>query len=444
MNKIPNNKTAHRSKGSILIITIWVTIVLASLALIFARTQRVTAFYSANTLAQLQASMILDGAVQYVEASIVNAEGSEDLEDELLFEAMEVEDAGYFWVIRPPEYEMDLFPEYGLIPENCKLNLNTATVEMLQMLPGMTTELAASIIDWRDEDDEITEGGAESEYYLLESNPYSAKNMPFERVEELLLLKDVTPEVLYGEDTNLNGMLNDPEDDGELSAPLDDGNGTLEMGLFRYLTVYSSDKNVDAEGAERINISETSARADLQSLLEETFDEEQAMAVLNMIPSGTTFQNIFDFYFRSGLEPDEFEEIADRLTTSGETDLPGLININRAPWEVLVCLPGLEESDVELLFNNRSEDEEGIAWVVEVLEREKAVSIGALVTGRSSQYSADIVSVNQNGRAFQRAQIVIDPDASPSKILYWKSISHLGWPLDREILETLRAGDALE
>ncbi|NQV31673.1 MAG: hypothetical protein HQ515_03215 [Phycisphaeraceae bacterium] len=268
--------------------------------------------------------------------------------------------------------------------------------------------------------------------------------MPFERVEELLLVKDATSDVLYGEDTNLNGMLDDQEDDGELSSPLDDGNGTLDIGLFRFLTVYSSDKNVDGDGAERINISESSARADLQSLLEETFDEERAMAVLLRIPDGTTFENIFDFHFRSGLESDEFEKIADRLTTSDETDLPGLININRAPWEVLVCLPGLEESDVELLLNNRPEDEEGIAWVVDVLEREKAVSIGALVTGRSSQYSAYVVSVNQNGRGFQRAQIVIDPGASPAKMLYWKSISHMGWPLDREILETLRAGETLE
>ncbi len=444
MSRISHDKRTRRSRGSILIITIWVTIVLASLALIFARTQRVTAYYSANTLAQLQASMILDGAVQYVEASIVNAESPEDLEDELLFEAMEVEDAGYFWVIRPPEYEMDRFPEYGLVPENCKLNLNTATVEMLQMLPGMTPELAASIVDWRDEDDEITEGGAESEYYLLESSPYACKNMPFERVEELLLVKDATSDVLYGEDTNLNGMLDDHEDDGELSAPLDDGNGTLAPGLFRYVTVYSSDKNVDGEGEERINVSDSEARSDLQSLLEETFDEERALAVLAMIPNGTTFENVFDFYFRSGLEVDEFEEIADRLTTSDEADLPGLININRAPWEVLLCLPGLEESDVELLFNNRPEDDMGIAWVVDVLEREKAVPIGTLVTGRSSQYSADVVSVNQNGRGFQRAHIVIDPAASPAKIIHWKSISHMGWPLHREILETLRAGEPLE
>ncbi len=33
----------------------------------------------------------------------------------------------------------------------------------------MTAELAASIIDWRDEDSDVTTGGAESEYYLLQS-----------------------------------------------------------------------------------------------------------------------------------------------------------------------------------------------------------------------------------------------------------------------------------
>jgi hypothetical protein len=168
------------------------------------------------------------------------------------------------------------------------------------------------------------------------------------------------------------------------------------------------------------------------------------MEVLLRVPNGTTFENIFDFHFRSGLTPEEFEEIADRLTTSDETQLTGLININRAPREVLACLPGLEESDVDTLINSRPEEEEGIAWVVDVLEREKAVPIGALVTGRSSEYSADIVSVSRNGRAFQRARIVVDPAASPSKIVYWKAISHLGWPLDREILETLRSGEPLE
>ena len=64
---------------------------------------------------------------------------------------------------------------YGLTDEAGKINLNSASEEMLQKLPGMTAELAASIIDWRDEDSDVTTGGAESEYYLLQPTATSAR-----------------------------------------------------------------------------------------------------------------------------------------------------------------------------------------------------------------------------------------------------------------------------
>jgi len=57
-------------------------------------------------------------------------------------------------------------PSFELVDEASKLNLNTATVEMLQLLPGMTPELAAAIVDWRDSDSDVTTGGAEDEVYL--------------------------------------------------------------------------------------------------------------------------------------------------------------------------------------------------------------------------------------------------------------------------------------
>ncbi len=33
---------------------------------------------------------------------------------------------------------------------------------------------------------------------------------------------------------------------------------------------------------------------------------------------------------------------------------------------------------------------------------------------------------------------------TPTRVKYWKSLTHMGWPLDREILETLRSGKALD
>jgi type II secretory pathway component PulK len=61
----------------------------------------------------------------------------------------------------------------------------------------MGAELAASIVDWRDADDEVTSGGAESEYYLLLADPYYCKNAPFETLDELLLVKGATRDLLF-------------------------------------------------------------------------------------------------------------------------------------------------------------------------------------------------------------------------------------------------------
>jgi hypothetical protein len=110
----------------------------------------------------------------------------------------------------------------------------------------MTAELAASIIDWRDTDSDVTAGGAEDEYYLLQPTPYHCKNGPFETVDEILLVKGASEDLLYGEDTNLNGLLDPQENDGDVSEPPDNADGRLDRGFYDYVTVYSG-ANVDSE-----------------------------------------------------------------------------------------------------------------------------------------------------------------------------------------------------
>jgi general secretion pathway protein K len=55
-----------------------------------------------------------------------------------------------------------------------------------------------SIMDWKDVDNLHRLHGAESDYYMSLPNPYKAKDAPFDTVEELLLVKGVTSEILYG------------------------------------------------------------------------------------------------------------------------------------------------------------------------------------------------------------------------------------------------------
>ena len=177
----------HPPAGTVLIVTIWIILIISSMVLIFARTMRVSAYAAANAVATQQADLIADGALQSVLAQIALQEELTDKEKSELTEAVPVGE-GYFWLLQS-NLEDDQEYTFGLVHESSKINLNSASLEMLQKLPGMSAELAAAIVDWRDEDSDLTEGGAESEYYLLQSNAYACKNAPLETVEEILLLR---------------------------------------------------------------------------------------------------------------------------------------------------------------------------------------------------------------------------------------------------------------
>lgn len=435
----------HHANGTILIVTIWVVLVLAGLALVFARSMRVSAIVAANQVASLEAECIVTGATEYAMSKLSSSseEETSELMDSEPYEAMQI-GKGYFWLMRP-DLEDDRELDYGLIDESGKINLNSASEEILLKLPGMTAELAASIIDWRDEDSEITPGGAEDEYYLLLSEPYNCKNSELETVDEILLIKGASEELLYGEDTNLNSILDDNENDGDLSSPDDNRDGRLDTGFYDYVTVYSVETNLDSEGNQRININDSGGREDLQSALQEIVKEERALEIMNLVPTNPSFSSILDFYYSTEMKSEEFAQIVDKLTTSDEESFPGLVNVNTAPKAVLLCLPELEESDVEALLSYRSssEDLDSIAWVTEVLDQEKAIAIGSYITTRSFQYSADILGIAGNGRSYKRDMAVFDMSQQTPQIVYWKSLTHFGWPLNKEIVAALKKGEPL-
>ena len=145
-----------------------------------------------------------------------------------------------------------------VIDEASKLNINTVTKGQLLALPEMLEEIADAIIDWRDDNDTPSAGGVESGYYENLQYGYMARNGPFRTIRELLLVKDVTEQLFYGEDTNFNGQLDYNEQDGEESLPYDDGDSELDKGWIAHLTCYSYDNNKDAEGNQKVNINEAS------------------------------------------------------------------------------------------------------------------------------------------------------------------------------------------
>ena len=72
-------------------------------------------------------------------------------------------------------------------------------LEVADVPEDMWPELIESFLDWIDPDDDALDDGAETDdYYATLDPPYKAKNGPLYTVEELLLVKGFTREILYG------------------------------------------------------------------------------------------------------------------------------------------------------------------------------------------------------------------------------------------------------
>ena len=86
---------------------------------------------------------------------------------------------------------------------------------------GQAREIIDSLIDWIDSGDGNGEEeyGAEESYYQSLNPPYSCKNGPIDSIEELLLVKGFTHELLYGtkEKPPLAPLLTPLGDDGEIN-----------------------------------------------------------------------------------------------------------------------------------------------------------------------------------------------------------------------------------
>jgi type II secretory pathway component PulK len=423
---------ARARRGSVLVLTLTVVIVLTSLVLVMARSMRTEAVASANYLAQLQADDTARGAMEYLRAKLAGTAGTLPDDASLNTQAQRAGE-GYFWLLKRDPTNDSTYA-YGITDEAGKISLNTADADTLSRLPNLTPDLAAGIVDWRDADDTPLAGGAESSYYLTLPTPYNAKNAPLETLDELLLVKDMTPQLVYGNDSNRNGILDDSDVD---PVNPDSKIAQLDHGIADLVTVYSTEANTDAAGAPRVNVNNPAQRPQLQDIL--------TTVGARLPPPGRLFANVIDFYYGTSLPLDQFRKIADKVTTVGTPTVSGLVNLNSAPREVLICLPTLTDSDASAIISRReSGGFTDLLTLTEVLTREKAITVGGLVTIRSFRCSADIVACSASGRAFKRYRAVFDAAATPVKLIYWRDVTSLGWPLDPAILTQLRAGQALD
>ena len=428
-------------RGAVLVIVLWVVFGLVGLTLYFADSMMSQLHIGDNVLRIAEAQEAVDGGARYVTHILTNyaSDGEPPLDSDYFPEELPI-GPGLVWFIgRDSDVDPEAEPVFGLVDEAGKLNLNTATLEMLEALPDMTPEFAAAIIDWRDRNSELTDGGAEDSAYASLYPSRAPKNGPFETVGELRLVYQSTMELLYGEDANLNGALDDNENDATGSAPYDDGDGLLRDGLFNYVTVYSREPNTRAEGGNRLNVTSATDRAGIQQLLTTAFDESRATAIMTAVGQ-TPLRSVAEFMVRGRLTAEEFAEIETNLTADDGEFTTGRVNINTAPAAVLACLPGIGIENVDAIINYRLSQPDkltSIGWLSEVLEANAIIAAGPFITGKSYQFSADIAAVGGFGRGYARSQFVYDLSDGTPRIVFRADLTGLGWALGRNVRESL-------
>jgi DNA uptake protein ComE-like DNA-binding protein len=352
--------------------------------------------------------------------------------------------------------------EYGICDESARLNLNRADQEMLQKLPGLDARLAAAIVSLREGDKRI------------------------EEIEDLLLIEILEPDVLYGEDQNENGILDLGEDDGDESWPPDDADGRLDTGLAALLTCNSAVRNVTNEGAKRVNIN----KADEQQLRNALPDisEDQAYSIVEQRKKGQfeSVAGLLDVMLtkkpdekesgeqkdtgqqdgrsgnqQSGPPPgekkqdsgqqksdsaskkeseaettdekafnvDEFKAVADLVTITDDEILPGLVNVNTAPAEVLACLPGVDRATALAIVNRRNAAPfESVADLLDVegMNADAFKQLCNLIAVRSDVFSVRAFGVVGGGdRPVQTrccVRAVIDRTGDRIRLTSWREL----------------------
>jgi DNA uptake protein ComE-like DNA-binding protein len=425
-----------RRRGAIFIAAMWVLIALVGLVMVMSRWARVEIKASGNRLAAAEAAMAARAGEQYVLSQIAATGTDATFSQQPVPEQVEVGGA-YFWIVRS-DRENDRQQDFGVDDEGAKVNINTASASVLQMLPGMTPDVADAIVDWRDANDEPSPYGAESEYYGSLQPPYRAKNGPFETVEELMLVKGVTAELLYGMDANRNGMLDDEEVAAGGTASSLNAANDISRGWLPFISV-TGPGNAPAGGQQLTNVNGNPQP--VVEVLRNALDKNRFNEVSPLVATGRPFRNIIDFYVKTRLKPEEFKLVADRLTVQGGAANNARVNANTAPREVLRCLPGLEDADAVSLAAARADaDTTNLAWVAEAIDKNKAVGIGDQLTSRSYRFSADVIGVSGDGRAYQRVRIVVDASQATPRIVYRRDLTDTGWSLGWDVRESLRSG----
>lgn len=385
-------------------------------------------------------------------------------------------------------------------------------VELLMTLPGMTESIADAILDWIDTDTETRPGGCEDEYYSTLPSPYSCPNKPLQSVEELLLVRGVTPQLLFGADANRNSVLDLDEQQRTMASI----NTAGALGWAAYLTVHGAENNMTSAGDPRVNINGEDLEVLYDELVEALGDEQYASFIVAYRMSGKSsltssaammaaggaaggdevtpsaegaegeskempweseamskleltagaavqINQVFDligatvtveetsytspFFDDPALMGEYLPLLMDQLSTQAVDVLPGRINLNEAPAEILAGLSLIDIDTMSALIEARgagggvhtgstTTDRSHAAWPLTegILTLDQMRALLPLVTTGGDVFRAQVIGFDESTGMAVRGEAIIDATTTNPRVVAFRNLTHLGRGFDLSIL----------
>ncbi|MHB8862095.1 MAG: hypothetical protein ACYC6N_06810 [Pirellulaceae bacterium] len=394
---------------------------------------------------------------------------------------------GRFAILAPAISEMSAQAwRYGYQNESSKLHLATllawdgqaagAGRAALMKLTGMDDSTADAILDWIDSDQMQRDQGAESDYYQGLNPPQRPRDGIPPTLDELLLVRGVTREKLFGVDVDANFRVDQWESDLVSSESGTSSSAALPWSY--YLTVYSGEREETYEGEARVLLnqpdlgalhralvavldpswanflvayrqygpsSESGEAADLASLPIDLSQPPQRMiqspleliGVRLAIPTADPEKKqIFASPFTE--DPAQMREylpkLMDLVTVRSGTPITGRVNINLAEREVLMGIPGIDDALAERILSARTLvplDDPGrqtTAWLLTegLVDRQQLQQLEASVTTRGDVGRAQIIGYYDLQGPVVRFETVVDGTERPARQVYYKDLRRLG------------------
>jgi general secretion pathway protein K len=238
-----NPSPLDEERGVALIMALWVLAILSVVVLEFCFAMRTEVNITQNYKDEVLCYAMAEGGIERAITELIYKQDArlQQIRRDKTLEEIPAEQKE--WVTDGRPYPVPFAQgtcEVRVVSETGKININVVSESLLRKiieqlgLEGDAKDIVTdSILDWRDPNEFHRVNGAENDYYQSLEEPYSCKNGNLDSIEELLLVRGVTPDLFHGKEGTKEGE--------EASAD--------RVGLKNIFSIYSSGEQVDINSA---------------------------------------------------------------------------------------------------------------------------------------------------------------------------------------------------